>query len=142
MPEARQPSDASSAGGRPDQRLGRRRRLTRPALFAETYDQGRRWVGRYMVLWLRQGEGAALRLGVVSGRKVGNAVLRVRARRRLREIYRRQRARLSGAADVILVARAGLPAARWDDVVWDFEQLAERSGLLKEGKGNPCPAAR
>lgn len=142
MPEARQPPGASPAGDRPDQRLGRRQRLTRPALFAETYDQGRRWVGRYMVLWLRQGEGAALRLGVVSGRKVGNAVLRVRARRRLREIYRRQRARLSGAVDVILVARAGLPAARWDDAVRDFEQLAERSGLLKEGKVNSCPAAR
>jgi len=117
---------------RPRQRLGRRQRLTQTKHFEETYAQGRKWVGRYMVLWLREGEGAALRLGVVASRKVGGAVKRNRARRRLREVYRRHRERLDGRYDVVLVARARLPEAAWPDVVEDFLKLAARAGLTND----------
>ena len=85
-----------------------------------------------MVLWLRSGEGAALRLGVVTSRKVGHAVIRTRSRRRLREVYRRNRHQLSGAYDVVLVARASLDGADWEDVVKDFTNLAARAGLVKK----------
>jgi ribonuclease P protein component len=121
----------------PDQRLGRGRRLTRTRWFREAYDQGRRRMGRYMVLWLRSGEGASLRLGVVSSRKVGNAVRRARARRRLRELFRRERDRLSGPYDVVLVGRAALVEAEWSDLVQEFRKLAEQAGILiPAGAGN------
>ena len=117
---------------RPDQRLGRARRLTRSSEFRNAYDQGRRYAGRFMVLWLRAGEGASLRLGVVTSRKVGGAVARSRGRRLLREAYRRNRYRLSGAFDVVLVARSDLLKAKWDEIVDDLLTLAKRAGLLTE----------
>jgi len=83
-----------------------------------------------MVLWLRQGEGATLRLGVVASRKVGGAVARARARRLLREAFRRNRRRLRGAADVVLVARAGLLTAAPAAITGELLQLAGRAGLL------------
>ncbi len=116
---------------RPDQGLGRHQRLTQPRLFEETYAQRNKHVGRFMVLWLRSGEGAALRLGVVTSRKVGHAVIRTRARRRIREVYRRNRHQFSGAYDVVIVARASLPGAAWEDVTKDFLDLVTRAGLLK-----------
>ncbi len=122
---------------RPDERLGRDRRLTRSGLFKETYDQGRRWVGRCMVLWIRSGEGASLRLGVVTSRKVGNAVQRARARRLLREAYRRNRYRFSGEHDVVLVARAGILQAPWMDLVAELLELARRAGLVKSDDSPP-----
>ena len=76
----------------PDQRLRRAQRVTATRHFTETYAQGRKTVGRHMVLWLREGTDAALRLGVVTGRKVGPAVDRVRARRRSRRHSRGARA--------------------------------------------------
>ncbi len=88
-----------------------------------------------MLLWLRSGPGAALRLGVVTSRKVGDAVARNRARRRMREVFRRQRAGLRGEVDVVLIARASLPAAPWNEVVQDFLKLAERAGLAAGGAG-------
>jgi len=115
--------------GKPDQRLGRSRRLTRSIHFQEAYNQGRRWVGRLMVLWLRTGEGAALRLGVVAGRKVGGAVARSRAKRLLREAYRRERHRLSGDVDVVLVARRAIVNASWDEVTEELNRLSEQAGL-------------
>ena len=115
---------------RPDQRLRRHQRLSHSRYFREAYDQGRNRVGRFMVLWLRSGEGASLRLGVVASRKVGNAVHRARARRILREAYRRNRHLFSGPHDVVIVARRALLSADWDDVVAELLKLAEARGLM------------
>ena len=135
-----QGDDSTKAGGpvggrHPGRRLGALQRLRRPGEFDEAFSQQRKFVGRYMVMWLRQGEGASLRLGVVSSRKVGAAVRRVRARRRLREVYRTQRPGLAGDVDVVLVARAGIVDAAWLAVVEDFTQLARRAGLVAGSAG-------
>ena len=114
----------------PDQRLRRNQRLTQTRSFRETFEQGRKWVGTYMVLWLREGEGASLRLGVVASRKVGNAVQRARAKRRLREAFRLNRGQFSGPYDVVLVARRNVLKASWDDVVEELVTLGEKAGLL------------
>ncbi len=114
-----------------DRRLGRRRRLLSSRCFQETFTQGRRYPGRYMILWTRQAPDAARRLGVVSNRRVGGAVERNRARRRLREVFRLNRGMLTGTADIVLVARAGCGAAPWRDLVEDFCRLARRAGIWK-----------
>ena len=140
-PGDRQGASAAPAphpGKAPRQGLSRRQRLVRRAQFAECYRQGRKWVGTYMVLWLREGEDASLRLGVVSSRKVGGAVQRNRARRRLREAYRRQRQHFQGPFDVVLVARRPIGEARAAEVEEELTRLAMRAGLVpgaSPGKG-------
>ena len=44
------------------------------------------------------------RVGITVSSKVGNAVARNRIRRRLREIFRRQRDQLPGGIDIVLIA--------------------------------------
>ena len=114
----------------PDQRLGRPQRLIPSALFHEAYDHGRRQFGRFMVLWLRSGEGASLRLGVVTGRKVGEAVDRTRARRRLREVYRLHRHLFGGPWDVVLIGRRAVLEASWADLSAELLALARQAGLM------------
>jgi len=121
----------------PGQRLDRAQRLTRSALFHEAYAQGRRQFGRFMVLWLRSGEDAALRLGVVTGRKVGEAVERNRARRRLREVYRRHRHLFAGARDVVVVARRAILEASWTELSEELLTLARRAGLTGGSGSTP-----
>jgi ribonuclease P protein component len=129
------PQGQATGPGKPDQGLGRNRRLTKTSLFQQTYAQGRRAIGRTMVMWLREGEGASLRLGVVASRKVGGAVQRARAKRLMREAYRRNRHRFSGPFDVVLVARRGILEACWDDLVNELLELARRVEIL-EGSAN------
>lgn len=75
---------------------------------------GRRVHGAHLVV-LHLGNGAdAPRFGLTVSRKVGNAVVRNRVKRWLREALRRQRAGVGGV-DVVVVARpsaatAGYPA--------------------------------
>ena len=113
--------------------LSRKQRLTHSRLFSETFSQNRKWVGRYMVLWLRTGEDAALRLGVITSKKVHlRANQRNRARRRLREAYRRLRPYFSGDYDVLLVGRRTILEADWSDILREMLKLALKAGLVSE----------
>lgn len=85
-----------------------------------------------MVLYLLPRPDAALRLGVVSSRKLGGAVQRNRARRLLREVYRRNRYRFNGPFDVVLVARPALLKAQWPDIEQDLLEIALKAGLIRE----------
>jgi len=129
-------SEFDSAAGPhrgPDMRLSVKHRLTTSSLFSETFSQNHYWTGRYMVLWLRLGKDASLRLGVVTSKKVSpQAVKRNRVRRRLREAYRRCRPFFSGNADIILVGRSTAIHASWQELVEELLELARKAGLITE----------
>ena len=113
--------------------LSKKQRLIQASLFGEAFAQKNNVVGRFMVLWLRTGQGAALRLGVVTSKKVSNrAVDRNLARRRLREIFRQHRAKLSGPFDLVIIARRNLLDASYADAEREFLRLAEKAGLLNK----------
>ena len=123
--------DSGPLSGGLDRCLSRSCRLVRSALFSETFAQGNRWVGRYMVLWRREGEGASLRLGVITSKKVHlRANKRNRVRRRLREAYRNLRPWFSGDFDVVLVGRSAMVGAEWSDILREMLKLAQRAGLI------------
>jgi len=88
-------------------------------------------VGRYAVLWLRHGEDARGRIGVVASRKVGNSVARSRAKRRLREWYRLHQHDLPEGPDFILVARHSILNAPQPDLDRDLQQVFSRAGQLQ-----------
>lgn len=138
MPEPRQRESDRSIDSSPpssglDRHLSRTQRLIQPKLFAETFAQNRKWVGRYMVLWLRNGEGASLRLGVVTSKKVHlRANRRNLARRRLRDAYRHIRPFLSGHFDILLVGRRNILGARQADVVRELLRLAHKADIISE----------
>lgn len=125
--------DSSPPASGLDRRLSKNQRLVRSAHFTETFAQGKKWVGRNMVLWLRSGEGASLRLGVVTSKKVHlRANKRNFARRRLREAYRNLRPWFSGDVDVILVGRRNILEADWKDVLRELLALARKAGIISD----------
>lgn len=83
------------------------------------------------MLWLRTGEDADGRLGVVASRKVGNSVARSRAKRRLREWYRLHQHDLKGGPDYILVARRSILKAPQAEIDQDLNKLFSRAGQLQ-----------
>lgn len=114
----------------PDRRLSRQQRLRESKCFREAFESKRSYAGRYLVLWLRPGEGASLRLGVVASKRTfRRAVDRARAKRLLREAFRLNRGRLDGAYDVVLVARRRILEVKRPAVDRDLMIAAQRAGI-------------
>lgn len=80
-----------------------------------------------------------LRIGLTASRKVGNAVVRNRARRRLREAARLiLPAHAAPGHDFVLVARGDTATRPWDDLLGDLRAALKRLGLWRDAP----PAAR
>ena len=119
-----------ATASRPDQRLGRNRRLHACAAIDQAFNGGIRFAGRCMVMWLRRAEDADLRLAVVASRRTfRRAVDRNRAKRLLREVFRRSRSRFHGRVDVVLIARRAMLNEVFAGIENDLMKLAEKARL-------------
>jgi ribonuclease P protein component len=70
-------------------------------------------------------------VGVVASRKVGNAVARNRAKRRMRELFRRNKDLLRSPLDLLLVASPAIREAVWADLE---ESYIQALGKISEKK--------
>ena len=78
-------------------------RVTARRDFRAAYEDGARHHGRLVVLFARPRADGGLRLGLTATRKAGGAVVRTRARRRVREIFRRWAATApDGGVDLVV----------------------------------------
>jgi ribonuclease P protein component len=72
---------------------------------------------------------------VVTGRRIGGAVVRNRARRLLRETFRLHQYDLAAPVDLVLVARASIAGKRFADVERDFLTTLRKARMLKQPGG-------
>jgi ribonuclease P protein component len=93
--------------------LQRRNRLSRSRDFDAVYRHGRSVSTRFLTLyWFERDESLSdPRLGFAVPKAVGNAVIRNRIKRQLREIVRGRLDRVPQLNDYVLVVRPGLPEA-------------------------------
>jgi ribonuclease P protein component len=107
----------------------REQRLRTPDEFRRVRDHAPRgWPHRLVVLYAAANELGRTRIGITVSSRVGNAVVRNRVRRRLREAVRARLDRLVSGNDVLLVARPASAQASWPEL-----NAALDSVLLKSG---------
>lgn len=117
-------------------RFGRAARIKQGRDFARARQEGQRCVcGCLIANWRAVSDRPTNRLGLVVSRKVGGAVVRSRARRLLREAYRRHQHDLARSVDLVLVARPSIARQGFEEVERDFLLTMKRAGLLKGQNG-------
>ena len=112
-------------------RFPRASRLSRTAEFKLVKQAGKSWTGRHLVLGvLAQPEATRARVGIVTTRKVGMAVVRNRIRRRIREVFRLHQFDLISGVWLVTIARPSAATASFQDLERDWLRLAERASIL------------
>ena len=101
-------------------------RLRSRGEFAAVQKGGRRVAGRFLTLLAQPNHEGCDRLGIIASRRVGNAVIRNRAKRRLREIFRRLPGHSGRTLDVVVVARSELAAAPFGAVSDEFQAALKK----------------
>ena len=103
-------------------------------IFRQIYRRGRSAVTPFLVLYCRPNRLGHNRLGITVSTKLGGAVVRNRARRRLREVYRLAQPDLRQGYDIILVARPRAVNGPYRKLTAAGYKGCGQLGLLKENQ--------
>ncbi len=107
--------------------VSRDQRLRKRAEFESVRSRGKRVSDRLFVLTVAHSELARTRWGLAVSRRVGNAVVRNRVKRKIRESIRDMTCKTG--LDVIVSARPAAADAGSESVRSSLHQLAGRAGL-------------
>ena len=100
--------------------------------FRRIYRKGKSAVSPQLVIYCQRNRRGHSRLGVSVSTKLGCAVVRNRVRRRIREIYRLNKAKMLPGYDLIVVARVRAVETDYQKLDRTFLRLLEQLDLLRE----------
>jgi ribonuclease P protein component len=115
-------------------------RLRRRAEFQQVYQQGTRIHGRFFILFLLSRDQSVGRLGIAATKKLGGAVQRNRAKRLIREVFRRNK--IARGFDVVVVPKRELLDASLTVLEAEYQNIVERSLRRHRGQSRPDAAQR
>ena len=112
----------------PSESLPPARRIRRRGEFQRVFDAGRRAHGRYLTIIATPAAGAASRLGIVASRKLGGAVVRNRAKRLIRQVFRSEPGPAT-PSDLVVIPKAAVTKVNATHVASDYQMTLKRLGL-------------
>ena len=108
--------------------MKREQRLRTAAEFRRVRDVSPRgWSHPLLVLHMALGEAGHTRVGITVSGRVGNAVVRNKVRRRLREALRARFDQLPIGYDLVITARPASAAASWAQLRGALDSVLERA---------------
>lgn len=100
--------------------------------FRRAYSKGKSYVSPVVVTYVRKNRLGETRVGITTSKKIGNAVLRSRSRRVIREAYRQLLPRVKTGFDLVFVARGRTPGTKSTEVCRQLEKQLSSAGVLNQ----------
>ena len=105
-------------------RFRRHERIRRRAEFQQVYGHGLRIRGRYITVFVLANELKVGRLGIAATKKLGGAAERNRAKRLIREVFRRNK--IASGFDVVVVPQRELLKSTLTALEAEYHTIFER----------------
>lgn len=107
-------------------------RLRNRADFGRVYRSGKSFANRQLVVyWSVRPEIEQFRLGISASKKIGNAVVRNRMRRLIKEIVRSYEPRIRDHVDIIIIVRNGAVGMSYQELEKSVLHVLKKSSLFK-----------
>ncbi len=116
--------------------MNRKYRLTSSTDFKRVRRTGQSYAHPFLILIVTRNVKGVSRFGFIAGRSLGGAVLRNRAKRRLRSALQPYLTSIQPGWDSVMIARPALLDASWEQLIRSLEQLLKRAKLLDDYDGS------
>lgn len=80
-------------------------RLRKNIEFKRVYSKGKNYWNRNLILYIKKNGLEETRLGITITKKIGNAVVRNKIRRKIKEIYRKNYPNIKSGYDLIIIPK-------------------------------------
>ena len=104
--------------------------------FSRLYKRGKSFVSPYLVTYIMKNKSDNLRFGITTGKKIGKAVRRSRARRVIRAAYYELYPQIKSGYDFVFVARGKNPYVKSTDICKAMKKHLKSAGVLNNKDNN------
>ncbi|NLB51442.1 MAG: ribonuclease P protein component [Syntrophomonadaceae bacterium] len=109
--------------------IGKEFRIRESKHYNNIYQNGKKYLGRYLVVFILKNDLGINRFGIVTSKKIGNAIVRNKAKRRLRAVVDNNRFNLEQGYDFVLVSRPLISKVNYIQIEKDFISVMRKTGI-------------
>lgn len=114
--------------------MHRSHRLRKNEHFQAVFQRGTSAANKQFVLYSARQEGqAAFRAGISVSKKIGNAVIRNRVKRLIREAVARLENAIPKGVDLVIIARPGVESMSLESIEQSLLHVMKRAKVIKQG---------
>ena len=110
-------------------------RLKNPREFSLVYSQGTPCFGKYIVVSILPTKSQVSRVGFAVSKKIGNAVMRNKIKRRLRAIMQDVASQVSPGYDLVIGAKRSATSASFSDLDRDLRLALKKGRVFTDTPG-------
>lgn len=109
--------------------LAKKYRINQNKEYNAIYNNGEKVIGRYIIIYILANNLDYNRYGIVTSKKIGNAVIRNKAKRRLRHIVKINMENIKTSYDIVIIGRYKISETDFKLIERDFMIVMRKLGL-------------
>lgn len=107
-------------------------RLKKNVEFKNVYKKGKSIPDKFVVIYLCKNTSNVTRVGFTASKKVGNSVKRNKARRLMKETFRKNSDNIKTGYDIVFIARVAIINANYFDVEKSISRVMKKAKIYKK----------
>ncbi|MBC8586711.1 ribonuclease P protein component [Paratissierella segnis] len=111
--------------------MDKKYRLRKNIEFKRVYNKGKNYWNGDLTLYVKKNGLRETRLGITITKKIGNAVVRNKIRRRIKEIYRLNHHRVKNGYDLIFIPKKNVVGLSYKELEKSLIHVLRMSGVLR-----------